>query len=776
MKPAQMIAAALLVVVGLALFVVPSSSDSPIGEAERVLVVSIPTLTWDRVADEQPPNLTAFFEQAAVASASIRTIGADTNLGEGYGTIGAGNRASIPPGAGSLAFPPDVEFDGELVRNVYERRFGLDPEGAEVLQIGAASIQRRNDDLLYDTEVGSLGAAVRAEGGVVGVVGNADLESEPPVEDLHRESVLAVMDDAGRVPLGRVDQGLLETGVDTPLGVRLDNDAVVEASTEIWEQADLLLVELSDLLRAEAGEVYVTPDVAEAAERDALRQTDELFGALVEMTDPERDMVLVLAPTSPSGADQLVVSAIAGPDVEPGLARSGTTRRDGYVTLPDMAPTILNALGIEKPDVMNGATMAAAGGGPNDESTYRSLADDNEKALFRNALSGPLTVIFIVSQVLTYGFAAFALTTHREGWRRPTAIVLLAGMAVPFMSFLVGVFPYWRLSVGGALVAVFAGAAILALAVRAGVRRGTERTTPAARALLPPLVIMAATAILLVADIVVGGPLQIDTAFGYGGGAIVAGRFAGYGNLAWALMVAALIITVTALWGRWMLQSPSEPPSGERRISLGLAGGAFALAVLAVGLPTLGANVGGTLSVVSGLCITMLALAGIRLDFRKLVLVGFATVGVLGVFGAIDVTRDPEDQTHLGRLIDQTLGDDGLEGLSTVIQRKIQSNLNILFSSVWSFVIPAAFAFLAFLIWRPPRFLRSVFAEVPGMRACVIGVLATGLIGGIVNDSGIAIPAIMLTLLLPHAAYLIVETGVGVPDTGAIDEPEPDRA
>ena len=171
----------------------------------------------------------------------------------------------------------------------------------------------------------------------------------------------------------------------------------------------------------------------------------------------------------------------------------------------------------------------------------------------------------------------------------------------------------------------------------------------------------------------------------------------------------------------------------------------------------------------------MLALAGIRLDLKKLVLVGFATVGVLGVFGAIDVTRDPEDQTHLGRLIDQTLGDDGLEGLSTVIQRKIQSNLNILFSSVWSFVIPAALAFLAFLLWRPPRFLRTVFAEVPGMRACVIGVLATGLIGGIVNDSGIAIPAIMLTLLLPHAAYLIVETGVGVPDTGAIDEPEPGR-
>jgi hypothetical protein len=269
---------------------------------------------------------------------------------------------------------------------------------------------------------------------------------------------------------------------------------------------------------------------------------------------------------------------------------------------------------------------------------------------------------------------------------------------------------------------------------------------------------MAATALLLVGDIAAGGPLQIDTAFGYGGGAIVAGRLAGYGNLAWALMVTALIISVTGLWGRWQLRVGGDESSSDRRFVLGLAAATFALAVLAVGLPSLGANVGGTLSVVSGLSIVLLTLAGIRLDLRRLIGVGVVTVAVLAVFGALDVRREPEDQTHLGRLIDQTLGDEGVGGLATVIQRKINANLNILFSSVWSLVIPAALAFLAFLIWRPPQFLRNLFRHVPGMRACVIGVLATGAVGGLVNDSGIAIPAIMLTLLLPHVAYVIVES------------------
>ncbi|HAS12828.1 MAG TPA: hypothetical protein DCS55_20315, partial [Acidimicrobiaceae bacterium] len=233
---------------------------------------------------------------------------------------------------------------------------------------------------------------------------------------------------------------------------------------------------------------------------------------------------------------------------------------------------------------------------------------------------------------------------------------------------------------------------------------------------------------------------------------------AGYGNLAWALLVAALIIAVTGIWGRRELLASPRRDQGDRRYDLAIVAGVFLLAVLAVGLPALGANVGGTISVVSGLAITMLALTGARIDLRRLVGVGVLTAGVLAVFGVLDLQRDPQDQTHLGRLIDQTLGDEGIAGLATVIERKINANLNILLSSVWALIIPAALAFLAFLIWRPPRFLRTLFQHIPGVRACVVGVLATGVIGGVVNDSGIAIPAVMLTLLLPHVAYLVVRT------------------
>lgn len=774
MKAIRILAVVMVLVTGILLVRGPQNGEEALGRADRVLIVSIPTLTWDMVATEQPPNLVELFGRSTVASASVRTIGASTDLGEGYGTIGAGNRASVPEEQAGLAFPPDVEYDGEPIADVYERRFGVDTDGAEVLQIGAAAIQRRNDRLLYGADIGSLGDALRDNDRRAAVVANGDLEQGPPVDRLHREAVLAVMDGVGRVPRGSVAPDLLSAGIDTPSGLGLNPQTVLEVSADLWRDSDVLLVELSDLLRAESSRHVVTPDVEERTRLEALQSTDEILGELIELTDPARDLVIVVSPVSPAGPDQLVVAALSGPGVEPGLARSGTARRDGYVTLPDIAPTVLQVLGIDKPAAMTGAPIASGGGGAPDGSVFSALAEDNERALFRNRLVGPFTVVFIVVQVLTYALAAYALSNRRMRWCRTAAFLLLAGMAVPVLSFLIGLFPYRQLGLIGALFAVLGVAGLLAFLLRRLVDR-LPTDSPAAvhvRALTPPLVLTGATAVVLVADIAVGGPLQIDTPFGYT--AIVAGRIAGYGNLAWGLMVTALIITVTGLWGRWQLTNPDGAAPTERRFALGLVAATFALAVLAVGMPALGANVGGTLSVVSGLLIVGLLLAGIRLDLRRLLAVGVVTVAVLALFGIIDVQRPPEKQTHLGRLIEKALGDEGIPGLGTVLERKVNANLNILTSSVWAYVIPAALGFLAFLIGRPPQFLRNLFRNVPGMRACVIGVLATGAVGGIVNDSGIAIPAIMLTLLLPHVAYVIVvshSTGSTVIEVGAEDGP-----
>ena len=768
------VAALLAVVLGCAAGTASAAGGGDDRRAERVVVVAIPTLTWGLVADEAPPALTGLLSRSAVASASVRTIGADTTAGEAYATVGAGNRVAVGDELGGIAFPADGEVDGEAAAVVLARRSGAPVGGAAVVHLGMPAIATANDRLLYGAEAGALGSALRAGGLTAAVVANADREADLDIEAeplrAHREAVLAVADRSGTVAAGEVGSTLLARDPTAPLGSRLDPDAVVAAFARA-APADVVVVELSDLDRADAFRAYATPAAAADARSRALAATDGLLGRLLEQIDLDRDLVLVLAPTAPRGPAQLTVAAMAGPGVEPGLAESGTTGRPGYVTLPDVAPTILSALGVDQPGAMNGAPISAVGGARPDAATWEARAEDNERALFRNRATGPLTVVFIVLLVVGLAVAAVALSgaRPRPGWRRAASLLQLVALAVPLVSYLAGLVREDRLGVVGSILAVLAAAVVVAVLARlAGVLvGGHDRGT---RAILPPLLLLSATAVVLLLDVFVGAPLQIDTAFGYGGGAIVAGRFTGYGNLAGGLLALSVIAATTGAWGLLQLRRGAEAGPSPRAVAAIAA--AFAFTVVVTGLPGLGRDVGGVLAIVPGFALVLAVLTGVRVSWQRLVLVAVATVGILAVFGAVDLLRPAERRGHLGRLIAQTAGDQGTSGLATVIERKVVANLTILGSSVWSIVIPVAFAFLAFLVWRPPRTMATLL-RVPGLRAFLVGSLATCALAALLNDSGIAIPGIMLTLLLPYLAHVALELPAATPGADGARAPAP---
>ena len=70
---------------------------------------------------------------------------------------------------------------------------------------------------------------------------------------------------------------------------------------------------------------------------------------------------------------------------------------------------------------------------------------------------------------------------------------------------------------------------------------------------------------------------------------------------------------------------------------------------------------------------------------------------MLGLFAAIDLSRPPESRTHLGRFADKLVSGD----FSIVLQRKLESNISVLTSTIWTLVIPVALVFFAYLTWRP---------------------------------------------------------------------------
>ena len=102
------------------------------------------------------------------------------------------------------------------------------------------------------------------------------------------------------VPEGRAGRELLRDDVDAPFGLRYDNDAVAAAFRDVWRPESVVLVEGSDLVRADAFGLLATPEQAAAALRTAVKRTDALVGQLLADVDLARDAVVLVSPTRPA--------------------------------------------------------------------------------------------------------------------------------------------------------------------------------------------------------------------------------------------------------------------------------------------------------------------------------------------------------------------------------------------------------------------------------------------------------------------------------------------
>mgnify|MGYP000871112613 FL=1 len=158
---------------------------------------------------------------------------------------------------------------------------------------------------------------------------------------------------------------------------------------------------------------------------------------------------------------------------------------------------------------------------------------------------------------------------------------------------------------------------------------------------LTALLVAAAIPLAWLVDAAAGAPLAFNNPLGMN--AVVAGRFYGVSNTAFALVAGALVVVIAGVW---------EVLGGGRRSALlvtALLGGA---ALLVDGAPQLGADVGGALTLVPTLAFLAAGLAGLRLSWRRWLVIGAATVLVVGGFAVVDLLR-PGGPTHLGRFARQ---------------------------------------------------------------------------------------------------------------------------
>ncbi|PHP53263.1 hypothetical protein BW737_004035 [Actinomyces ruminis] len=413
---------------------------------------------------------------------------------------------------------------------------------------------------------------------------------------------------------------------------------------------DLILV---DLMRAASA-----PDSGDAAngESPAAQAVRVLAQTLSELAGSARVVVVSVAdPQDPSPQLGILPAGTTSPrGSEGGLLVGPTTHRRGLIQLTDLAPTLLAAVAgddVVAASGLNGGVLTLpTAASPNTADTAASaanrisaLADDAVHAVASNRAVIPVTLVLLTAALALLLAVGLELrrpergALGRLGWAACWVTALPAGI------WLANLVPWWRAGAWAPALATLVGAlgaglltGLVALLARMR-RRGVADAA---------LTLTAAAPVVILVDAAVGAPLGFNGPLGMN--AVVAGRFYGVSNTAFALAAGALVMALAAGADRF------AAARGHRRAAVIAAVGVPGLLVLAVdGAPQLGADVGGTLTLIPALVALGAGLAGVRLGLRRWVAVGAVTMGVVGGFALADYATG--SRTHLGGFVSQVL-------------------------------------------------------------------------------------------------------------------------
>jgi hypothetical protein len=715
------------------------AADDPepgVGRAQRVVVVSLPAVDWSDLIGVDLPNLERLFSQSAVGGMVTNGALRPSNLGASYVSLGAGARAVAPVTTSGQGFGADEPFGRDSAGVVFRSRTGTRP-GNGLVYMPIADVVDDNESELFGAEVGLLGDELARAGVGRAVVANGDgtdpSTPEQRVPPYRRAAVAALMTSDGRVPGGQVDRELLQSDPTAPFGVRLDPDAVVDAFTAAFTDRAVVVVEASDLVRAALATRFASEEQGTKIVRRALRDTDRLVGSLLDEVDPSRDAVLVVGPEPPRGEHGLTVAAMRAPGVEPGWLVSTSTNHDGFVSMSDVAPTILYLLGIERPDAMEGRRMESAASDDSTATRTQSLVDVNIDGLFRDSQVGiAMTVVVVLCCLL-----AIAAVVAGRWWPRGRALLVpgaLLVLAFLVTTYLAGPFHFGRHGEAAAYWPFVAVVTVTLAALCFVIGRSIGGPIDAL------LVALGSIVALHLVDLVTGAHLEWNTVFGYS--PTIGIRFVGQGNLTFAQLVGAAVLFAGLV--AWRVPRPW---------GLRIAIGVLAATVVVMGAPWWGNDFGSVLSAVPAFALMSWLLLGRRLTARSVVAILAVAVGAVVAVGLVDLLRPAEERTHVGKFFVKLFED--ADAATLVIRRKAAENLSVLGHSVLLVALLVVAALVAYLWFAGSRPLRVVAAQIPTAGATALGFVVVATLGFLLNDSGVTIPGMMAAVLEATVVALV---------------------
>ncbi|MEV0234759.1 hypothetical protein [Nonomuraea sp. NPDC050786] len=739
------------------------TGTEPVAQAARVALIGVPGLEWSDLDPSRTPSLWALVGQGASGSLSTRAVPppdrGTTCPTAGWLTVSAGQRAGTA-GKGCPQ-PPLPQPTGEAARipnwqalTAYQSETG------------------------YDAQLGTLGQSVADNGGKVAAIGPG--------------AAIAAADKSGNI-------AKYAPTVDAIGALNPYNLIIMEAPdlATAWARQPL-------------DEYGVPTPLPAAARQAAVARADHQIGTLLAKLPPDTT-VLVAGVSDVTPNAHLHVAIAKSPNGRPyghGYLTATSTRQDALVTITDLTATTIQLLGLPaqrqvvgRPWQPDGTASAA----PAD--TVSELADGDLASQVLREVRGPFFTVLVTVQLLFYAFAALALRRRRSPNRPETSdssplatdpadhgspgstapdstptpasasasaspagttaphstsptstgaahaplpadfaetstllravqIVAVVSGSIAISTFLAQLVPWWTLPVP--MLSVIVTIVAIAGLVTALAFAGPWRT----HVLGPLTVVAAVTSLALLIDVMTGSKLQVNAVTGYE--PVTGGRFYGFSNIAFAVYATGTILGLAGV-SQWLLGR-----GVSRTVVVGVCGVYGGLAVFADGWPSWGADFGGVPAFVIGLAVFLILLSGRRVSLLRLLLVGLVGAVLVGALSVVDWLRPDDQRTHLGNFVQQII--DGQAW--TVVWRKFSAMIGVTIGN-WSLTLLSlvALAFLFLVLARPSRWgvsaLSQAYHLAPTLRAGLFGALTCAFVGFLMNDSGIAIPAMALTVAVP---------------------------
>lgn len=659
-----------------------------------------------------------------------------------YASLNSGDRIYLPESiVGDIGNADEKFLDMPAsFEKVYQRLTGKEP----LRPIVFPGIFRAKSFLesQHAAGIGRFGDALNKKGVLRYVFGNADLDYD------HRSRSFAILltDSKGNIGDGDVSSKLLKPVEHLPAGYGADYKQIYKKTLEAFEvsrsqkKPAVIVVYPGDFSRLEAFSSDFEEGVYKSLKKRIIR---EHLRFLVEVSkNLSSDDVLVFASVSPSEKD-IKAGSVTGFLFIKGAGFGGghylysmTTKNRGTLFLNDISVSLLRFTGAS-PSGFRGNQVKKG----QSELKLKELSQIYAEHMNVDKARAPVLKFYVFLIVFALILSMLSLLSSIKFLPLSfTKFIIYSAVTMPIFMFVFG--PLISKSPEIFVPLLFA------------ITFGFSFYLQKLRIRLP--VSIAVLLGIFTIMIAVDAPFSFFNRFSILGYSFNTGaRFYGIGNEHMGIYAAGAFLSL-ALLGDKMARNLQKPRFSKLTYLI-LFSALTAFFFLWMLLPFAGANVGGAIAVLAGSVFASYHAVFRKIDKRVFVFVLVAVIILTGSFLLISIAFP---SFHLAKFI-FSIASSNYDSALSILSRKIQLNLKLLWFTVWNKYLIAIIVSLLVIITNPQDVLRRFFKKDAWGESLLTGTGFGALAAFVFNDSGVVAAATMLIYPMMIFVCELVEITTG---------------